>query len=230
MRPDETPEQRQQRLLQPYVDIVEDLTPEQKTRILVILEDVDKQAQAIRENEDMEPAEKRAAVGQIRAGIPDKVTPILTPAQATIYKAALADQAKAAAAMAKVGALRPNEDVQQMRERVLQGYEDAMEELSVKQKTQIIKILEASGEVMDGIIADTAQTPDQKRVAIDQQSQAVSAKVLPLLDADQSKVWKGAHEAKRKAWQQEALTPPTANPLTAPPADVPPAPPAPTPR
>ena len=196
-RPDETPEQRTQRMLAPYIEMVPDLSDAQKTHIMAILDAASAETRAIREDTALSEDRQRAATRYVRGDIPNRVASALTEEQLVPYNQIRAEREAAMADMEKVGSARPDEDVEEMRARVLKGYEDVLEELSVKQKTDIIKILEDSAEQADVINADTKRTPAEKTQALRQLHDQVSAKVLPLLDAEQSASWKKAHAAKR---------------------------------
>ncbi|HEX8464206.1 MAG TPA: hypothetical protein VF627_06260 [Abditibacterium sp.] len=198
-RPNETGEQFRERMVAPYLEMVPDLSDDQKTHILAIIEAANAEASAVRNNKTLSPERQRAATRGIRGEIPNRVKSALTEAQLPPYQALLDEQAATAAEMNQVGTARPGEDLEQMRQRVLKGYEAVLEELSVKQKTAIIKILENAGEATAKIDADSTQTAAQKSAAKLQIHDSVNTQVLPLLDADQKKTWKIAHDAKRAA-------------------------------
>ena len=196
-RPNETGEQFRERMVAPYVEMVPDLSDDQKTHILAIIEAANAEASAVRNNKTLSTDRQRSVTRAIRGEIPNRVKSALTEAQLGPYEALLADQAAAVAEMNQLANARPNENLEQMRERVLKGYETVLEELSVKQKTAILKILESAGEESAKIDADTTQTAAQKSAARLKIHESIKAQVLPLLDADQKKAWKTAHDAKR---------------------------------
>jgi hypothetical protein len=199
-RADETPEQRKERMermLQPYIDILPDLTEDQKTHILVILEASSSEVRALRSNQTLSTERKAEQLKRVRGFLPERICIALTETQEVTYKAAMAEQAEVMAQMDKVGSVRPDEDVEQKRARVLQGYDTVFEELTIKQKTAIIKILETSGEESAAISADTKLSTEQKQTALRKVHDNISAKVLPLLDAEQKATWNKVHGGKR---------------------------------
>lgn len=196
-RPDETPEQRQERMLAPYLEMVPDLSDSQKTHILAIMDAANIEQAAIRQNTDLSEDRVRTATRWVRGDIQNRVASALTETQLISYNEQLAERNEAAAEMAKVGSVRPDEGVDEMRERISKGYETVLEELSVKQKTAILKILEAAAEKSDAAKADDKLSATQKTDALRAIHDGVAAKVAPLLDAEQLANWKKAQAALR---------------------------------
>jgi hypothetical protein len=189
--------QNPERILAPYVEMIPDLSEAQKTHILAILEAVNLEAAAIRANTSLSPERQRNAGRALRAGVPNRIVSALTEEQLGPYLALIEERAQAVEDMNKLTTARPDEDIEQMRQRVLAGYEDVLEELSVKQKTAIIKILEEAGEASSAVEADTSKTSAQKTAALLAIHNGIDAKISPLLDKEQLQTWKKAHTAKR---------------------------------
>jgi hypothetical protein len=151
----------------------------------------------LRANQTLSTERKAAQQRRVRGFLPERICIALTEEQEVTYRAAMAEQAKVLAEMDKVGSVRPDEDVEQKRARLLAGYDTVFEELSIKQKTAIIKILESSGEESAAISADTKLNATQKQAALRKVHDGINAKVLPLLDADQKATWNKVHGTKR---------------------------------
>ncbi len=196
-RSDETPELARQRVLAPYIEMVPDLSEDQKTHILAILEAVEMEGRAVRANKTLSATRQRNAGRAIRAEIPNRIKAALTDAQLPLYQAQLEEQAQNLVDMDKIVTARPDEDFEQMRARITKGYEIVLEELSVKQKTALIKILEIASEEAAKNSADTELSAAQKSDTLQKIHADVHSKVLPLLDAEQKTTWKKAHDAKK---------------------------------
>ncbi|RYX82157.1 hypothetical protein EON83_20790 [bacterium] len=194
---DETPEARRTRMLRPYLEMLPDLSVLQQNQVMAVLESSAAEVAALRANDALSEERRGVALRAIRGDVPKRIGYALNDAQLATYNAIIAEREETVAEMAKIGSVRPDEGLEEMRARLLTGYEDFMEELSVKQKTQIIKILEAAGEESATVQANTTLSATQKTDALRKIHDDVNTKVVPLLDAEQAASWKKAHTAKR---------------------------------
>jgi hypothetical protein len=177
--------------------MIPDLTESQKTHIMVILNAVSMEATAIGADDALSPERKIAAGRALRGSVGDRIKLALTEAQLATYTEMQNEKAIATADMQKIIDERDGEDIEQARERAVKGYEEFLEEVSVKQKTQIIKFLEAADNESSAINEDPATTPAQKKEALSKVLSTLSGKVAPLLDAEQATSWKKAIAAKQ---------------------------------
>lgn len=232
VRAGEGPDGRRQRLLQPYLAILPTLSNEQQTHILTILDAASAELRAATADTTLSPERQTAATRYVRADLSNRIAFALTTEQLPAFNAQLIRQnppgqnggggfggpgggfqggGPGEGGFGGPGEGGPGggaqEDFAQTRARLLAGYEDVMDELSVKQKTDILAILKTADAEATNVRADTKLSVVQKTQSLQKIHDDVNTKVLPLLEADQVADWKKAHAAKRLELAKLAATP-----------------------
>jgi Spy/CpxP family protein refolding chaperone len=203
-----TPEQRRARLLQPYEEALPDLTADQKTKLIEILEAAGVEIRAARADTKLTDEQKQAAQQRVRADLPNRVLPVLTEKQRQDWNELQEEQRLLLeGTVSHLGELQQGETREEKRARITAGYEDILEELSVKKRSAILEALGAADDAIATISYKPGLTDKQRQEEISKANDAAMEKITPLLSKDQMERWKKAQAAHVAKAAQVATAP-----------------------
>lgn len=214
-----TPEQRRARILRPYEEALPDLTTTQKDKIFEIAETANAEIRAARNDTKLSDEEKFAVQQRVRGELPGRIVTVFTESQRKTWDALQDEQRQMlAGTVGHMGELQAGESREEKRARITAGYEEILEELSVKKRSAI---LEALGTADDAIAATKDKpglTDKQRQEEITKAEDTALAQITPLLSKEQLERWKkaqvvhDANEAKAAAeTKQETENEPAQN-------------------
>ncbi|RYG67763.1 hypothetical protein EON80_12945 [bacterium] len=175
--PGETRGQKRERLLAGIEEQVGTLAPDQRTHILAILAAAGDEMAAARNNTSLTAEQQGAVVRRVHGDVFNRISVALTEAQQAKLKGSYAS-----------GNTAGNSTLEERRERALKRYEK-LTDLTVKQKSELLELTEASYKEMEAVNGNAALTSEQKREAVRKVHTATSTKVEAVLTKSQREQW-----------------------------------------